>query len=164
MKLRALATVMIAAPAMVASAFAAGEADRVPPELRSCASISRNAERLACFDRAIAALAAGKEGAAVAATTPEASFGLNASVREAPAVKEKDGADLQSVQSTVQGFARAADGSTVIRLENGQSWRQLSGGDTLLKKGDAVTVTRGALGSFQMNVPSGRTVKVRRIS
>lgn len=159
MRLHALAAVMISA-----SAFATDGADRVPPELAPCVSISRNAERLACFDRAIAALAAGKEGAQVAATTPEASFGMNASVRETPVAKEKGGSDLQSVQSAVQGFARTADGSIVIHLENGQSWRQLSGSNTLLKKGDAVTVTRGALGSFQMSVPSGRTVKVRRIS
>jgi hypothetical protein len=39
----------------------------------------------------------------------------------------------------------------------------LSGGDTLLKAGDSVTITRAALGSFQMKVPSGRSAKVRRI-
>ena len=159
MKLRVSMLVLLCMPA-----FAEDSTDRVPPELRSCLSISRNAERLACFDRAVAVLASGKDGSALAAATPEASFGLLATpYTPASAEKETGKSDVQSVQSTVKAFGRASDGATIIHLENGQSWRQLSGGDTLLKAGDAVTVNRAALGSFQMAVPSGRTVKVRRI-
>jgi hypothetical protein len=153
MMLRTIAFALICAPA-----FADDVHDRVPPELRVCVSIPRNAERLACFDRAIAVL----EGGTLAAATPESTFGLGASNREAPAAAES--ADLQSVESTVKGFSRAGDGSIVIHLENGQSWRQLSGGDTLLKAGDSVTINRAALGSFQMKVPSGRSAKVRRVN
>jgi hypothetical protein len=159
MNLRVFAFALLCAPA-----FADDAPDRVPSELRSCVSIQRNAERLACFDRVIAVLAAGKDGAALAAATPEASFGLGANTREAPANAANESGDLQSVQSTVKGFGRAGDGSTIIHLQNGQSWRQLSGGDTLLKAGDSVTINRAALGSFQMKVPSGRTAKVRRVS
>jgi hypothetical protein len=158
MKLRAFAFALLCAPAL-----ADEPADRVPPELRTCASIQRNAERLACFDRAIAVLAAGKDGAALTAATPESSFGLVSRARETAAKAENEAGDLQSVQSTVKAFSRSADGSIVIHLDNGQSWRQLSGGDTLLKAGDSVTITRAALGSFQMSVPSGRSTKVRRI-
>jgi hypothetical protein len=157
MKFRVIAFALMCAPA-----FADDARDRVPPELRNCVSIQRNAERLACFDRAIAVLAAGKEGGTLAAATPEATFGLGASNRETAATPES--ADLQSVQSTVKGFGRAGDGSIVVHLDNGQSWRQLSGGDTLLKAGDSVTINRAALGSFQMKVPSGRTAKVRRVN
>jgi hypothetical protein len=158
MKLRVIAFALACAPAL-----ANDTQDRVPPELRSCVPIQRNAERLACFDRAIAVLAAGTEGAALAAATPEATFGLGASNRDGAAVLAQASADLQSVQSTVKGFGRAGDGSMIFHLDNGQSWRQLSGGDTLLKAGDSVTINRAALGSFQMKVPSGRTAKVRRV-
>jgi hypothetical protein len=158
MKFRLVAIALMAFPV-----FADETPNRLPPELRSCVAIQRNAERLACFDRAIEVLAAGKDGAALAAATPESSFGLTTSVRETPASSEGESGDLQSVQATVKGFSRA-DGSLVIRLDNGQSWRQLSGGDTLLKVGDSVTIDRAALGSFQMKVPSGRSAKVRRIS
>jgi hypothetical protein len=154
---------MIAFALMCTPAFADDAQDRVPPELRSCVSIQRNAERLACFDRAIAVLAAGKAGATLAAATPEATFGLGASNREPAAAPARESADLQSVQSTVKRLGRAGDGSTIVHLDNGQSWRQLSGGDTLLKPGDSVTITRAALGSFQMKVPSGRAAKVRRV-
>jgi hypothetical protein len=158
MKIRLVAIALMAVPV-----FADETSDRLPPEMRSCVAIQRNAERLACFDRAVEVLAAGKDGAALAAATPESSFGLTTSARETPARTESQGGDLQSVRSTVAGFSRA-DGSLVIRLENGQSWRQLSGGDTLLKVGDSVTIDRAALGSFQMKMPSGRSAKVRRIS
>jgi hypothetical protein len=160
MKRSAIATVFAL---FCASAFANEVTDRVPPELRNCASIQRNTERLACFDRAIAVLEAGDDGAALAAATPESSFGLLGRVRETAPKVDDDGGDLQSVQSTVKAFSRSGDGSIVIHLDNGQSWRQLSGGDTLLKAGDSVTITRAALGSFQMKVPSGRSTKVRRI-
>lgn len=159
MNVRLFAFALLSVPA-----FADDAPDRVPPELRSCLPIQRNAERLACFDRAIAVLTSGKEGAALAAATPESSFGMVSGSRGSPAKTEKAEVDLQSVQSTIKGFGRANDGSTIFHLDNGQSWRQLSGGDTLLKTGDSVTINRAALGSFQMKVPSGRSAKVRRIT
>jgi hypothetical protein len=57
----------------------------------------------------------------------------------------------------------ANDGSAVLTLDNGQVWRQLSGGQLLIKVGDEVEINRAALGSFQMKVPTGRTAKVKRV-
>jgi len=146
-----------------ATATAADSPNTVPAEILTCASIGRNSERLACFDRAIAVLAAGKNASGPAAT-PESSFGLLSSER-APAPKTNaGGADIQSVSSKLANFGRADDGSLVFILENGQRWKQISGADPLLKKGDAVTINRAALGSFQMVMPSGRSAKVRRIN
>jgi hypothetical protein len=133
----------------------------VPPEILSCASISRNAERLACFDSAIAALSAGKAGGPAA--TPESSFGRLSSSRAVPEASTAERADLQSVSSSVQGFGRADDGSLIVNLANGQRWKQISGADLLIKKGDAVTINRAALGSFQMVLPTGRSAKVKRV-
>jgi hypothetical protein len=157
--------VMMFAALIVASGAFAAAPTALPEELRNCASIKRNAERLACFDRAVAMLAAGKDAGALPAPTPEASFGMLTSERAPPAQETKDQRDdLQSVTSTVKGFGRSADGSLVIHLDNGQSWRQLSGTNPMLKPGDTVTINRAALGSFQMIVPSGRSSKVRRES
>lgn len=149
-------------PLAFVTAAAADTPPPVPPQLLNCAAISRNNERLACFDRAVAALASGKPSEGPAAT-PEATFGMLSSV-PAPVRPADNGGDLQSLQSTVKGFGRADDGSLVISLENGQRWKQISGTDPLLKKGDAVTIHRAALGSFQMVMPSGRSAKVRRVN
>ena len=138
----------------------------VPAELRSCAAITRNSERLACYDRAVAAMIAGKasEGQGSGAT-PEATFGVISNAGGAPAPGDAGPkADLQSLTANVKGFGRGADGSLLIQLDNGQSWRQLSGSELLLKVGDPVTINRAALGSFQMVMPSGRSAKVRRVN
>ena len=149
---------------LFATGAAAESPSAVPPELLACASINRNSERLACFDHAIAALAAGTQVSGPAAS-PESSFGLLSSTSSA-AVKSDAAAraDLESVSSTVKGFGRAQDGSLVVLLENGQSWKQSSGNDPLLRVGETVTINRAALGSFQMIMPSGRSAKVRRIN
>lgn len=143
--------------------FAADQAS-VPPELKVCASIKRNPERLACFDRVMAALAAGKNASATLPVAAEQSFGVIANKEPAPQVEDAQRGDLESVSANIKSFGRDAQGSLVIHLDNGQSWRQIDDKDSLLKKGDAVTVRRAALGSFQMVVPSGRSFKVRRVS
>ncbi|MBC8026643.1 MAG: hypothetical protein H7Y89_11655 [Steroidobacteraceae bacterium] len=135
----------------------------VPPEVMTCTAISRSSERLACFDHVVAALAAGKP-ISDKGGSPESSFGILSSAGTPPA--KADGAAraaMDSLSSTVKGFGRADDGSLVVHLENGQSWKQISGHDPLLKTGDAVTINRAALGSFQMVMPTGRSAKVRRI-
>ncbi len=157
MKLHSLVLSLFAATA------AAQTPNAIPPEILNCVSISRNSERLSCFDHAIAALAAGKLISGPA-SSPESSFGILSS-SSAPASRSAAAsrADLDSLSSTVKGFGRADDGSLVMLLENGQSWKQISGNDPMLKTGDAVTINRAALGSFQMIMPTGRSAKVRRV-
>jgi hypothetical protein len=146
----------------IATAALADSPNAVPAEILICASIDRNSERLACFDRAVAALAAGKDASGPAAT-PESSFGLLSSERAPPPKTNAASADLQSVTSKLASFGHASDGSLIFILENGQRWKQISGVEPLLKKGDSVTINRAALGSFQMVMPTGRSAKVRRI-
>ena len=103
----------------------------------------------------------GKPGAATKPPTAESSFGLLTSESAPQAADAR--AELQSVKASIKAFGRGADGSRVFHLDNGQSWMQLSGGETLLKVSDPVIINRAALGSFQMLVPSGRAVKVKRV-
>lgn len=133
---------------------------RVPVELRDCVGIERNTERLACFDRGIAAIM-GRVGAIAPST--ESSFGLVASTRRPGDPDTAGSGELRSVRGKVTEL-KMANGERLITLDNGQTWRQLSGGTLLLKVGDEVEITRAALGSFQMKVPSGRSAKVKRTS
>ena len=132
--------------------------DRVPAELRSCVGIERNTERLACFDRGIAALT-GAAGAV--APSAESSFGLVASTPRSDATRAA-GDEMNGLRARVTAL-KTSNGDELITLDNGQVWRQLSGGVLLLKLGDEVEINRAALGSFQMKVPSGRTGKVKRV-
>jgi hypothetical protein len=150
-------------PFMVVQATWADEkpVGKIPPQLRSCLSIERNTERLACFDRGVAVLL----GTATSVSpSPESSFGLVASTPRADSVKVADVPDdVKSVRGRVTSISETADGASVVALDNGQTWRQISGGAMLLKVGDEVEINRAALGSFQMIVPSGRNGKVKRV-
>lgn len=134
---------------------------KLPAELRSCVAIERNTERLSCYDRGIAALL-GADGAK--APSAESSFGLVATTPHVDLKRSEElPADVQKVGGKVAAVATSNDGSAVVTLDNGQVWRQISGGQLLLKVGDEVEINRAALGSFQMKVPSGRSGKVKRV-
>jgi hypothetical protein len=134
-------------------------ADKIPAELRSCLAIERNTERLSCFDRGVAAILKG-EGAV--APTAESSFGMVASTTRADVERGDAGDEVMSVKGKVTAL-KTLNGDELITLDNGQIWRQLSGGQLLLKLGDEVQISRAVLGSFQMKVPTGRSAKVKRL-
>ncbi len=73
-------------------------------------------------------------------------------------------AELKRLDAHIVGIAVAADQRLVFTLDDGQVWRQNgSEGELLAKQGDAVTIKRGLLGSFWMQLPSGRGCKVSRL-
>jgi hypothetical protein len=155
--------ILVLLPLMLVPAAWADEKpiEKIPPELRSCLSIERNTERLACFDRGAAVLLGTTTSEA---PSPESSFGMVASTPRANSVKVADAPeDVKTVRGRVASVSEAADGASLITLDNGQAWRQISGGSLLLRVGDEVEINRAALGSFQMIVPSGRSGKVKRV-
>jgi hypothetical protein len=134
-------------------------AEKIPAELRSCVGIERNTERLACYDRGIAAL---RGTAGASAPTVESSFGLLASTPRPETARGETSDELRSVRGKVAAL-KSSGGDEIITLDNGQVWRQISGGVLLLKVGDEVTINRAAMGSFQIIVPTGRSGKVKRV-
>jgi hypothetical protein len=150
-----------AALLLTAGASADEPETRIPSELRECVAIQRNTERLACFDRGIENLRA--PGATTAAGA-ESSFGLFAQTPAPARAGDPPRAEIESLEARVTSIAAAADGSAVLALDNGQSWRQIgSNASLLLKVGDTVVIRRAALGSFQLSTPTGRAAKVKRV-
>lgn len=151
----------LAAAGWASPPLPAAEPDPVHPSLRACTKLWNNAERLACFDRAIARLDAGD--AAAAAPTAEELFGIDAeavrSARGAGAKREQ----IAAISARVAATRRLPDGSLLIELDNGQAWRQMDAGtELLLEEGDAVKISRGALATFRLVGPTGRFARVRR--
>lgn len=142
----------------------AAEPIAMPPEFLACSRIQQNGERLACYDRAIAYLQ--RPGEHVPTPSAESSFGLQASVTETRAEKassEQSEATLSSVTASISDVSSMQDGLR-IALDNGQTWRQITGSTTFAPKpGDRVTIRRGAFGSFLMDVPNGPALRVRRV-
>ena len=72
---------------------------------------------------------------------------------------------LKSIKSQIDGEFRGWKKDAIIKLKNGQKWRVISGSYGYVKLRDpVVNITRGILGSFDMNVEgvNGKG-KVRRI-
>lgn len=154
---------------------AAHAEEAVAPDLLACSKLGRNAERLACYDAAIqrrltpaSAAATGKPvvDAATVARTPQDSFGAVAPRK--PSVPSEGApvrTELQSVSAAITKMTPTSDGFLQLALDNGQVWRQIEGSSSLLlKTGDTVSISRGALGSFMLATPTGRRVKVKRVS
>ncbi|MDY6945646.1 MAG: hypothetical protein SXG53_08000 [Pseudomonadota bacterium] len=142
--------------------LAAEPASQVPPEFLTCYGIQRTGERLACYDRAVEYLK--QSGDKLAAPSAEASFGLQGRTKE---TREKDSsadAEQTAVTARVSEVSASRDGMKTITLDNGQTWRQITGSNAVfVEAGDEVTVSRGALGSFLMRVPNGGPLRVRRL-
>lgn len=163
---RVLASCLAVAIAAGCAAQAAGAEDHLVPALiRTCTTVKKNSERLACYDQAIERLSAGQTDVASTPPSAESMFGVAASdSRPQGTAKPVEREELASVTARVSSLRSTAEGYQLIELDNGQTWRQTGGGTTLLlKTGDEVTIIRGALNSFRLSTPSGRVVKVNRV-
>ncbi len=161
-----------------------------PGALAHCAGITAADERLACYDSlsrpkpepaappgaaatqtpaaakaatgaapapapktAVTAPGAGAAGAMAAPA--EKAFGLG---NHPPPVAE--GPD--HIQAKVTGLNTDRLGNVRVLLDNGQVWT-FTASDALLRVGDAVTIKRGALGSFLLTTPSHHTYRTVRM-
>ncbi|MGO9424455.1 MAG: hypothetical protein ACLQAR_13065 [Steroidobacteraceae bacterium] len=96
--------------------------------------------------------------------SPEQQFGLpERKVVEKEVAAGTRAADASKIEAHLVRIAVGADGRAVFTLDNDQVWRQLQPeGDLLAKSGDAVTISRGLLGSYWLQLPSKRGCKVNR--
>jgi hypothetical protein len=137
--------------------------EALPPSLEACTQMSRDAERLLCYDKAVAFLKAGSAGTQTA--TAENMFGANSDVLAAPAnkgpVKREE---LKQISGSVTSLHRGDDGMIQIELDNGQVWRQLDADVRLMvSKGDTVTIVRAVMGTFRLTDKSGRFARFKRV-
>jgi hypothetical protein len=114
--------------------------------------------------------AAAPAAATRAATTPTSSADVTANFGLAPGVitakEEAAGTrprEPDRIEAHITSIAMTS-GRATFSLDNGQLWRELlSEGDLRAKPGDVVTISRGALHSYWLQVKSGGGSKVSRI-
>ncbi len=134
----------------------------IPSQLEPCISIRRDAERLACFDKAITAM---QTGADAPAPTPENMFGVTESrpgAADRAAAEKRE--ELRQIKGSVTSLRHTEDGMIVLELDNGQMWRQQDSAVKLnIGTGDTVTITRAAMGTFRIADSSGRFARFKRV-
>lgn len=135
----------------------------------ACAAEKDDAQRLACFDAAVAQAqaqpappAAAAAVAAAPTLTKEEKFGLRGDLKEEKAKQAPELVELESVTGKVTKLAAKPYGQLIVTLDNGQVWYEIQANTGLrVRVGDQVTIKAGALGSYLM-VANGRSSKVTR--
>jgi hypothetical protein len=173
----------------MAAGFAALEAGAASPPLEplvACASIIDSSARLACFDREVVPLAAQISGRARPATPsapPAAAPVVRAPVPAAPpattaAAPSSFGQEQlaperrpvaapedHTLHAHLTSQRDAGGGMFNLYLDNGQVWRhedQMLGG--YLRDGEAITIEKGALGSYKLSRDAGKSRNWIRVS
>lgn len=137
-----------------------------------CRTITDDAARLQCFDRAAADLQQATERRDVVVVdrsqvreSRRRLFGLP--LPRLPIFggdDDEDEDEVNSIESTVVSAHQEGYGRWVVRLEDGSTWVQTD--DNIIagrpRSGQPVRVNRGALGSFMMRVNNQPAVRVRR--
>jgi hypothetical protein len=168
----ALALVIATAP------LAAKDKSALPKELPpvfeavvNCRALTADADRLACYDQSVAALASArdKEDIVVAdrATIRETKKGLFGFAL--PRLKlfggaERDSDDVKEIESTITAVRDTADGTAIFTLADGARWKQTDGGNAFGRPGLSIRIKRGTLGSYLASVDSGAYIRVVRLA
>ena len=167
---------MLAAPAQAQEAPAAGS---IVSQLYACRTISDPAQRLACFDREVAALETAQTNNEVRIVDREqvrqarrGLFGLSLpnlgnifggggddDANEAPAEEE----GITFIESRITSIGGDSGGRRLLVLENGQQWVQIEPhrGRAPIA-GAPITIRRGLLGSYVATVEGRGTLRVMR--
>jgi hypothetical protein len=138
-------------------------AAELPQQLETCAALRRDSERLLCYDKAVAQIKAGVQGAP--APSPENMFGATGGIAPpSAAVPEAKREELRQITASVTSTRRGENGLLFLDLDNGQAWHQQDVDVTLVVNvGDSVTVQRAAFGTFRITDKRGRSARFKRV-
>ena len=141
---------------LLASAARAAE---MPASIARCKAITDDTARLACYDAATGRSDAGYITASSAGAAAANAGAAQSGTPVADATKPAN-----SFESRIRTATRLPAGTWVIALEDGTSWIQADSSQEwiVFKAGDAVVVSRGAMGAwFLKKSGSNRTFRVR---
>ena len=134
--------------------------DNAKQALLVCANESDDTRRLRCFDAAVATLrsAPTEPMPASPAVTAEDRFGARGDL------KPDKLPELKEITAIVTAVRAKPYGELVITLDNDQVWTEIATGSKIrIKAGDSVKIETGALGSYSVIAPNGRSSKVSRV-
>ena len=161
--------------AVGAAGHAAPPAPRPPAfqKLVDCRGIIDAAQRLACFDREVAAVAAaeGRQDLVVidrakVRTARRTLFGLQ--VPDLGIFGGNDGEEegVSRLEATIASVGRNGDGRWTFRLADGARWIQSDSRELGIDPaaGQPIVIRKAAMGSFLANVNKQIAIRVRRLN
>lgn len=157
----------------MANAQASALPPGLPPQfgkLINCSSVTDPAERLACFDREAANVANSVRrndlvvvDRAAVRSSKRTLFGLPVPTL---GIFGNDQEEIAQIEGVISSVGRNRDGGYLIALADGALWSQTDDRPVAVapRRGDRVTVKRGALGSYMLSVDRQPGWKVVRVS
>jgi hypothetical protein len=133
--------------------------------LMTCAEITADTARLACFDREMAERRKNNPPTpARAAPTPEQQFGLSNKQLLGLEATDVRAPVPTTLHAHIVSVSHTAAERQVFALDNAQRWQQIElDPDFAVRIGQEVTISKGALGSFWLATDSHRATRVKRI-
>lgn len=149
-------------------AAAPAERNAVVSGVSQCRSITDATARLACYDNAAAALeqAVAQNQLVVmdreqVRRTRRSLFGF--ALPSLNFFNDDDGMEQGEVTGTVASARPLGHGKWQIRLEDGATWETTEAARNEPERGDTVRIRRAAMGSYWLNIRTGRAVRARRV-
>jgi hypothetical protein len=132
-----------------------------------CIAIKADAERLACYDRTVAALGKGEETHEIVVSdreqireTRRSLFGFHL-----PSLfGGKDDGELDRIETTISSVSRSYDGGLVLAVDGGAQWVQVDSRAIVgkIRPGDKMTISRGTMGAYFATLAGRPSFKVQR--
>ena len=166
--------------AVASTALVAGAAQAAPhapqPPVRApavqavvdCRKLTDDAQRLACYDGAVAALAAAEQSGDLVTldrqqrtTVRRQAFGLTL---PSLSMFDRGESDVDKVDETAASARQDAQGRWTIVMQDGAVWRQIDD-ETLSRDphaGSAIVIRKAMLGSFMLSVDGQPGVRAHR--
>jgi len=152
-----------------------GGTEKETPEIISnlfeCREIADAAQRLACFDREVAAVYEAQESDELMIAdreqvekTRRGLFGLR--LPDLGIFGGNEDEALNELSSTLARATKLKNGRHIFELEDGARWIETEdvAGFRKFKAGDTIVIRKAALGSFKAKVNGKRAAKVRRLN
>ena len=168
---------LLAAGAAICAAPASAQRQPTPrpqalTRVLDCRTIQSAGERLACFDREVAALQAAEASRELVVVdrqqirrTRRSLFGLTLPSLGLFGDDNDDPEVVNEITGTVRTVSQNAYRRYTFTLEDGQRWAQIDGTDLGIepRAGDPIRIRRAAMGSYLANVRGQTAMRVRRV-